>query len=322
MTQGPAKDWGVNPLHPRLVDKSHLILAGALRQVARPQQVGAQHRNRRQGHNQRSREGEHHGERKGQEEGSHQPLDEPQGNEYHDGGQGGGKDGRSHLGGGIQRRPPSFSSGLDVAVHIFQYHDGVVYDATHRYGQASEGHEIEGHILPGHQQDPGEYAKRYRQCDDDGRTQGGDQPAKRCRPDGEHECEDDRHRKEETEQGLLQKRIDLVLYLRPLVGNKHHVEPGRDVPQAFNSVSDSLGDLNGVGLGILDDGHVDGRFSVGAGDAGRRTVGKLHAGHIAKPHRPRRRGAHNQVAYLLHRTQSVNGLDGHRTSRTKDQSGG
>ena len=136
------------------------------------------------------------------------------------------------------------------------------------------------------------------------------------------EEEHHRHGEQETVKGLFQQGVNLLLYLRPLVGNDDYFGVRRKPVQSVQRIAYRPRNLDGVGFGLFYDRHIDGRLAVGAGDAGRGSLRQLHVGHFAQQHRAGWGSANYQIADVLHRTQGVHRLDRHRASPAEYQPGG
>ena len=299
----------------------YVVVACRFRQIARAEQVRAEDRHRSQRHHQGCNQREADRQREGQEKGPNEALDEPEWNKHHDGGQRRGENGRPYFHSGVQRRPPAFTPCLNVAVDVLQHHNRVVHHPAHGNRQAAQGHEIQRHVLPGHEQHAGENAQRNGERNHDGRPKGIEHSAYRCGPEAQHEYEDDRHGEQEPVGRLAQQRVDLFLYFRTLVGNGDNFDRRGKLGEAVQCLPHAVGHFDGVGLGVLYNGYADGWLAVSAGDAGRRSFSEDDPGNVGQHHRPGRRRAHNQFPEVFNRIEGVGGLDRDRLACAENQAG-
>ena len=152
------------------------------------------------------------------------------------------------------------------------------------------------------------HAQRDRERYHDRRTKRVEQAATDRRPDGEHEDEHDRHGEEEPEHRLLQKRIDLGLDFRALVGHDHDTHVRRKSGEAVDGVANGGRYLDGVRLGGLQDRHAHAGLAVGAGDAGRGARSETHVRDVAQADGTGCRRADDQLLYLLDGIERVRRL--------------
>ena len=128
-------------MHPGLVDEGDVVVVSCpFGEVAWAQKVRSQNRNGGQGYYQRRNQRKANRQGEGQEERPYEALDECKGYENDDSRQGRGEDGRTHLSGRVQRRPPPLPSRLYMTVDVLQYDDGIVHHPSHGDGQAPKGH--------------------------------------------------------------------------------------------------------------------------------------------------------------------------------------
>ena len=307
--QHPPQDGGVDALEGGLRQHEVALVSGSLGQVAGAEEVRAQDRDGGERDEQRRDEGERHRERERGEERPEQARDERQRQEYDNGGEGRGDDGGAYLGGRVERGAPALAPALDVAVDVLQHDDGVVHDAPHGDGEPAERHEVERHVLREHQQDAGQDAERDGEGDDDGGAERVEEAAHDRRPDGEHEDEDDGDGEEEAEHRLPGEGVDLPLDLGALVRNDDELDVRRQPLDAVERVVDRGRHVDGVGVGLLGDGHADAALPVRAVDAVGHAVSEGDGRDVGEAHDACRRGAaDDEILDLLHRLQRVGRL--------------
>src|SRR5690606_17288995 len=73
-------------------------------------------------------------------------LDEDDGEEHRDGGEGRGNDGAAHLLGATDRGLAGTVAFFATAVDALEHHDGVVDEHANAQGEPTEAHDVEGDI--------------------------------------------------------------------------------------------------------------------------------------------------------------------------------
>ena len=312
MTQHPPQNLEVRPLQPALLQGKLSLIASPFRQVAGTQKQGCQHGDSCKGHQQRSNQRERDREGEWQEESTHQPLDEGQRHENDNRGHGGRKNRWGHLRRRFQGGAPPVSPSLYVAVDVLQHNDRIVHHSSHRDGQPSQGHEVQAHVLPTHQENTGEDTQRNGQTYDNGRAQSVEQPTRERGSYGKHEGENDGDRKEEPEHPLSDEAVDLLLNLRALVSYDYDFNVGRHSVDGGQGLVYRSGDVQSVGLRLLGHRNAEASLAVGAGNAIGPACAKAHPSHIGKPHHPGLGCADDEVSDLLDRVEGMGGLYDHR----------
>src|ERR1035437_101579 len=163
---------------------------GVLRRL---DEAGAEHRGKREGDEQRNRDGKGGGEAERAHEAAHDAAHESHRQEHRKQAQGGGHDGEADflgaLNGRLERRHMFF---LDETVDIFEHDNGVVNHDTDHQGQGQHGDLVEGEPHGGHQGESGH--------DGSGNGNGGDQGGAYV---GQEEEDDDGREEAALDQVLL-----------------------------------------------------------------------------------------------------------------------
>ena len=290
MVERPAKYRRVSALHPRVGIGQVFLRARALGQVARPEQVCAENGHGGQRDHERRYQREADGEREREEERANQPLDESERGEYDYGGQRRSGDRGPDLDRRVERGAPPLPAALDVAVHVLQDDDAVVHDPSDRYCETAEGHEVERESLPTHQNDAGQDAQRYRKSDHQRRAQGVQHSLDGGGPERHEEQEDDGHGEGQPQNGLSLQGGYLSLYRRPIVGDDHYFDIRRQAAHVLKGLGNGVGNVDRVGVRLLDDRDAQAAFAVRAGYAGNFTGAERYVGHVSKRHRNGRPG--------------------------------
>ena len=321
MPESPPEDGSVGALHPRLLHEV-IFLRSSLGEVAGPQEVRAKHGNGRKRDEEGCYQRETDSQCEWEEERPHDPLNESERREDHDSSHGRCEDRRADLFRGLERRAPTLPSSLDVAVEVLEHDDRVVDYPPNGDGKTAQRHEIEGHVLPRHEQHACEDAQGNGQSDHQRRTQRVEQPAYHRRTNRQHEYEDDRHCEYESEHGLAQEGVDLPLDVRSLVEHYDDFNAGREVGQSVQGFADCAGDVDGVRFRFLDDGHAHAGLAVGARDAGRDSAIEIHVRNVSQTDWSGLRHAHDEVFDRLDGVECMGSVRRDRLSAFEDDACG
>ena len=233
-----------------------------------------QHGDKRERQQQRSHQREGDGQRLIAKQLAGDALDEGQGQEHGDGGQGGGQHGAADLAGAL---PGRLGEGwpkvrFAVAGDVLQHHDGVVHQHAHRQGDAAEAHDVQGDVEGVHQHEGGQHRDRDGHGDDQG-------AAHVLQEEVEHD-----HREEGADDG---RRLHFVDGRRDegrlVVDLQQPVVRGHVVGELLKPLVDGRRHRHGVRVAFLVQGDLDGLGALHAHDAVALLVALLHLRQVLQP---------------------------------------
>ena len=233
-------------------------------------QPRAEHGDDHQGDEERGEQRKGHGPRLLTEEFPGGPVQVHDGQEDHDGGQGGAGDGPAHLAGPLHRGLGRGCARFEMAGDVLHHHDGIVHQHARAQGQPAQGHDVEREVVEVHQVEGGDDGDRDGQAD-----HGGD-------PDPAQEHVEHHHGQEDADQpGLLDLgygRFDEA----GLVLDHLQLVPGQDPPQAGQLGADAGDRVDGVEAGFLEEFQADAAPAVEADDVLGLVEDVAHLGHLAQ----------------------------------------
>src|SRR5918998_793869 len=225
-------------------------------------------------HDQRCEQRGRNGDGERTEELAGRPTDKGDGQEDGHGREGRGGDGAGYLTGRGHYRGRLLFTVAEVAVDVFEDHDGVVHHPAHRDGKTAEGQEVEGKVA-GPESDEGyDDRERYGHGRNDRRA------------DREQEQQHDEHGEPGPHQPLDRQTLYGTLDKRCLIEDRPDLGPTTEVVlEAGDPVRHRFGDGDGVAFRRLGDANPQRRFAVGPGERAGRRERALDRGYVTQPHR-------------------------------------
>ena len=246
----------------RLLQPGHLLGLFA-RRVARrgllrggPHEPGREHRNDREGNEQRGDQRHAHSDSEGPEDLPGLAADQADREEHCHGGQRGAGDCTGHLPHGVDDRGASDLAVPLVSFDVLDHHDRVVDDSSDGHGERAEGEDVEG-VAADEQADQRD---QQRQRDRDGRDQCGSHRAE--------EDQDHQHGHDQADPALEGEVLDRLLNVGGLLEDQREGRVRAELcRQGLQQLRDPVRDRDGVGLCILGDGQGERSLAVHPRDA-------------------------------------------------------
>jgi hypothetical protein len=162
-------------------------------------------------------------------------------------------------------------AGLNVALHVLHYHDGVIHHDADGQHHAEQGQGVDGVAKAEHQREGADDGHRHRQQRDDGRAPG-------LQEDDDHQ----HHQGDGLQQGG-DHRLDAGPYELGRVIDDAVLHRGRKVLGQFgHGLAYLLRNVQCVGARRLEDGNGHGGLVVEQGAQAIFGGGQLDAGHVAQ----------------------------------------
>ncbi len=221
----------------------------------------------------RRKQGDGNGERQGNEQQLGDADDEQDRQEHHDRRDRRGEDRHGHLARRFQDRLPAPLTGIEVALDIFQLHDGIIDQPSDPQGQSAQGKDVQGLS--------GEIQKNKRHHDRQRNRHRNNHGA------GEIAEEDEDHgsRQDRPVQGLLHEVVDGLANVDGLVEGDAELHPRRDADHFRQGGSEGVNHFHCVGDWLFIDAQVNGPIPVGSNDIGL-DVRRIHdSAKVSHPHR-------------------------------------
>ena len=271
------------------------------------QELRAHHRRQREGHEARDDDRPRQRHREFEEQAPGAPRREGDGGI--DGGQRQrhGDDREADLVGALDRRVEGLHALLDVAVDVFEHHDGVIH------------HEADGQ----HHGKQGERVHREARRIHDG--EGGDQRY-RDRHDGDHrgaegmqeQQDDQQHQADGFKDGVEHVLDRAVDKHRRIIGDRDRGAPGQLAVEARQQRLQLAGYVQRIGHRRLDDADGDRRRTLVAALAAHVRRAEFDAGHVAQPHLKAAAFLQHDVAEFIRRAEPGLGQHGELAVGTLD----
>ncbi len=182
---------------------------------------------------------------------------------------------------------------------VLQHHNRVVHQHAHAQRQPAQRHDVEREVGEAHEHEGGQHRERNGQSDDE------------RLPERLQEHQHHYHREDRAQQRGVAHRVDRVPDEPGLVLDHPVLDVARDKPvlgEGREFLVHVVGHAHSVGVGLLPERHLDGRYAVEPGPEPLLLVRVLDEGYVAERNPPPAAHIQQHRADVLHAAKLAGGL--------------